>query len=486
MSGWDALERLAVRHALSVALTLRALGLVSLAAFVSLHTQIGGLFGAGGIDPMAGRVDFVASHVEGAGWLAPSVFLWLGGSEAVMHATCVTGELASVAMIAGALGGLAPLVAYLAYLSFVSFGAPFLPLQWDTLLTESLALAVLASPCSLRPVSLARPTAPHPLALPALWLLVGRLMLASGYVKIASGDDAWRSLEALDYHFETQPLPTLAGYAMHFAPPFVRHAGVVLTFVVELVLPFAIPFGMLGRRIAALGFAILLVTIALTGNYGFFDFLALALTLSLLDDELLARAARGRFFGAAARARSRADLATSGLALAQVLLAVLALLSTLGARPYLPEALVSLDTAADPFRVANGYGLFAVMTRERPIVIFEGSEDGVEWSAYDYRWQSGDPARAPAVCMPHMPRLDWMIWFAGLRGEPEPWITATEVGLLEARPAVLSLFGRDPFAGRRPHFVRAVLYDYAFAAPGDPDWWTRSDRRPFGPTLRRE
>lgn len=481
-----ALERLSSRYALSVALTLRAIGLVSLSAFVSLHVQIDGLFGEQGIDAMAGRVEFIGSHVEGAAWLVPSAFLWLGGSATAMHATCIVGELASVLMVVGVGGGLAPLIAYVAYLSFVSFGAPFLPLQWDTLLTESLVVAAITSPLTLRPVPLARPHAPHPLALLALWLLVGRLMFASGYVKLASGDDAWSGLTALDYHFETQPLPNLGGYAMHFAPAFVRHAGVVLTFVVELVLPFAILFGTLARRIAAAGFTILMLTIAITGNYGFFDLLTLALTISLVDDDVLARVRRGWFFGHAARTPPGAGIVFGALASVQMFLGTLALLSTLGARPHFPDALIAIDTAADPFRVANGYGLFAVMTRDRPIVIFEGSEDGETWREYDYRWQSGDPARAPAMCMPHMPRLDWMIWFAGLRGEPEGWITQTELGLLEARPGVLSLFGRDPFEGRRPRFVRALRYDYAFAEPGDPDWWIRSDRAPYGPTLRGE
>jgi hypothetical protein len=483
---WPALERLASRHALSVALSVRAIGLVSLSAFVSLHVQIVGLFGEHGIDSMQGRVDFLTSNVEGAGWLAPSVFLWLDGSELVMHTTCFVGEVASVAMIAGAFGRIAPLLAYAAYLSFVSLGAPFLPLQWDTLLTESLVVAIFSCPLALRRVPLARPPAPHPLALFALWLLLGRLMFASGFVKLASGDDAWWSLEALDYHFETQPLPTLGGYAMHFAPTWMRHGGVIFTFIVELVLPFAILAGTLGRRIAAGGFTLLMLVIGATGNYGFFDLLALALTLSLVDDELIVRVGRVPFFGAASPERSVSSIVIGALASAQMLLGTLALLSTLGVRPYFPESLVALDTAVDPFRVANGYGLFAVMTRDRPIVIFEGSEDGETWHEYDFRWQSGDPARAPAVSMPHMPRLDWMIWFAGLRGEPEPWITQTEIGLLEARPDVLALFGTDPFEGRRPRFVRAMRYDYAFAEPGDPDWWVRSDREPFGPTLERE
>ena len=118
--------------------------------------------------------------------------------------------------------------------------------------------------------------------------------------------------------------------------------------------------------------------------------------------------------------------------------------------------------------------------------MFEGTSDGAEWRAYDYRHQSGELSRGPSQCIPHMPRLDWMIWFAGLGDfESNVWITAVERGLLEARPDVLALFGTDPFHGERPHQVRAVRYFYRFAPPGDRDWWVRTDRMPYGPPLPR-
>jgi hypothetical protein len=483
-----ALDRLARGYALAVALSLRAIGFTSLAAFVSLQVQVLGLFGEHGVLPMVVRVGRALGGLASPMWEAPSVFLLVGGSDRALVATCLVGELASLAMTIGVGGGLAPLVAYLAYLSFVSLGAPFLPLQWDTLLTESLVVAALASPLTLAHVPLDRPRAPNPIALLAIWFLIGRLMFASGYVKLASGDETWRSLRALDYHFETQPLPTLAGYAMHFAPPIVRTTGVLFTLVIEVLCPFAIFFGVRGRRIAAIGFASLLVVIAITGNYGFFDFLALALTLSLVDDEALGRLAwlRGGS-GAASDAPITNAIAHRAIALAcgvQLYAAMIALATTLGLSPQLPEGAQRGAALLDPFRIGNHYGLFAVMTRDRPIVIFEGSDDGVTWREYDYRWQSGDPARAPAVCMPHMPRVDWMAWFAGLNDQPEPWTIATEIGLLEARPRVLALFRTDPFEGRAPRFVRTVRYGYAFASPGDPDWWVRFDRAEYGPTLR--
>jgi hypothetical protein len=485
------LERTAEKHALSIALALRGIGLVSLCAFVSLHVQVHGLFGADGIDPMTRRLGVVEDAAEHPFFVVPTLFLFVGGSDAALDLVCVLGELASVAMVLGLAVGPAALAAWLAYLSFVAIGTPFIPLQWDTLLSEALVLAALAAPPVLR-ARLGRPVPPRPLALLAFWFLIGRLMFAAGWVKLASGDPSWSGLTALDHHFETQPLPTLAGAAMHFAPHALHAAGVVFTFLVELVLPFAILAGESGRRIAAGGFALLLTVIAITGNYGFFDFLAMVLALSLIDDAVIVRAlARWRFSleGMATlshRAAQGTARVTSALTALPMLLGLVALLSTFGLRASLPSALLSLDETLDPFRLASGYGLFAVMTTTRPIVVFEGSDDGVTWHEYDYRWQSGDPARGPATCMPHMPRLDWMVWFAGLvaedGGPPPPWISLVERGLLEAQPGVLSLFGRDPFHGRPPRHVRAVWYHYALAAPGDAAWWVRTGGAPFGPT----
>ena len=317
------------------------------------------------------------------------------------------------------------------------------------------------------------------MALAATWPAVARLMFASGFVKLASGDATWSSLRALDAHFETQPLPVGLSVALHFGPAWLRTCGAALTLVVELVLPFAILLGTVGRRIAAAGFASLMVLVALTGNYGFFNLLTIALVVPLLDDALLERALRAMRVnvGTAVDAvqttvwRRLSQVAPS----VQAALGALMLASTLGARVPLPDPIASLH-------LASPYGLFAVMTTERPIVIFEGTDDGETWRAYDYRYQSGDPSRSPAQCFPHMPRLDWMIWFAGL-ADPEgtPWITAVERGLLEARPDVLALFGRDPFDGSRPRRVRAVRYLYTFAPPDADDAWTRTDRAPYGP-----
>ena len=63
------------------------------------------------------------------------------------------------------------------------------------------------------------------------------------------------------------------------------------------------------------------------------------------------------------------------------------------AEPLPGEPIVALE----PFRIANQYGLFAVMTPHRYEIEFQGSNDGTTWTAYPFRYKPQDlsePARA--------------------------------------------------------------------------------------------
>ena len=118
------------------------------------------------------------------------------------------------------------------------------------------------------------------------WLLF-RFILQSGVVKLLSGDEHWRGLTALDYHFETQPLPTILAWYAHKLPELILQAGGVLTFVVELLVPFLILMPRRPRLLAALVICTFQLMIILTGSYNYFNFLTVCLCLLLLDDQLL-------------------------------------------------------------------------------------------------------------------------------------------------------------------------------------------------------
>jgi len=141
-----------------------------------------------------------------------------------------------------------------------------------------------------------------------------------------------------------------------------------------------------------------------------------------------------------------------------------------------------------PFYLANNYGLFAVMTTQRPEIIVEGSADGQVWRAYEFKWKPGELSQAPAFMQPHMPRLDWQMWFAALRNyKSYPWYSQLMLRLLQGEPKVLDLLGENPFPQGPPRYVRARLYQYYFTtwqernATGN--WWRRQEQGLYCPVL---
>ena len=122
--------------------------------------------------------------------------------------------------------------------------------------------------------------------------------------------------------------------------------------------------------------------------------------------------------------------------------------------------------ALEPLRIANQYGLFAVMTPHRYEIEFQGSDDGTTWKTYTFRYKPQDVSERPGIYAPYQPRFDWNLWFASLTTWQNALIVPlTEERLLEGDKDVLSLFRGDPFAAQPPKFVRAVLWQYWFSTP---------------------
>jgi hypothetical protein len=469
---------------------LRLLGVVYLVAFWSLATQIVGLIGHDGILPAAEYMDraraFVAAENIGLDRyrLLPTV-CWLGASDAVLRALCLGGVALAALLVIGILPVVVLPLLWIDYLSLSVVGRDFLSFQWDALLLETGLLAMLIAPLTVRE----RPRSPVDAPRLGVWLmlwLLFRLMFGSGAVKLASGDPTWRNLTALLFHYETQPIPTPLAWYGHHLPAWFNQGSTAAVLAIELIAPFMI----LGsRRLRHAAFWVLVglqVTIALTGNYAFFNLLAAALCIFLLED------ARS---GSARPSLDRHDahfftvrrVVSIVVAAVTVPVSALALASRIGLElPIWP--LASAAEVVAPFRSVNTYGLFAVMTTTRPEIIIEGSDDGIGWKAYEFAYKAGDLHRRPPWVAPHQPRLDWQMWFAALSSyDAEPWFQRFCRRLLEGSPVVLRLLAYDPFEGRTPRYVRATLYRYRFsdrsAKRADGVWWTRERLGEYSPVL---
>ena len=471
-------------------LLLAGLGGVYACAFVSLGVQLPGLVGEGGILPNADFFEAVA-RAEHLGFMdVPSLCWGAGCSDATLTALWLAGLGAALMLVVGVAPLLAAPLCFVSYLSLVHAGQRFLGFQWDQLLLEAGFLALLLVPVrAWGPRSAAWRAQPSP----AAWLLVRwllfRLMLSSGAVKLLSGDGTWLELEALAYHFETQPLPMLSSWWVHQLPEALLSVATLATLVLEVGLPFLYWGPRRLRQLAVVLTLLLMLIISATGSYGFFNLLTAVLCLSLLEDRDLPARLRGWLLPAGGNepSRGRGLSGRAWVALRGAAVAVLALLSlvplfgALGWEARLPASLQASYAGTRGFRIVNNYGLFAHMTTERPELLVEASLDGREWRPYEFRWKPGDLAQAPRAAYLHMPRLDWQLWFAALRGRPPGWLAPFCARLLQGRPEVLALLEGNPFPDEPPRFVRVIRYDYRFSnveerrATGQ--WWHRGPGR---------
>ena len=456
--------------------------------------QITGLVGERGILPAGPFLDWAHSIYGASAYRMLPTVLWLGAGDLALNLVAWSGAVLALLLVFGVAPPLTLSLLWALYLSLSVAGQEFLSFQWDALLLETGLLALIWAPATWR---LGRgERQPPELARFLLVFLLFKLMFLSGATKLLSGDPTWRHLTALDYHFETQPLPPWTAWYAHHLPGGV-HAGLTLvTLVVETGVPWLLllPARLRRLRLGALAaLALLQLGIAGTGNFGFFNLLTLVLCVPVLDDGVLSRLRiRMASVQTETEIKSEAEPETPARrAIVRVIAPVLLALSALsmvrelaytlpGGRgmTFWPRAGDEVLGWVEPLRSINGYGLFRVMTTERPELVIEGSRDGERWEAYELPYKPGAVDRRPRFVAPFHPRLDWQLWFAALnpRGSYQ-WLESLAGGLRAGTPEVLGLFEGNPFAGEPPRFVRAVLYDYRLNTAEERRrtgaWWVR-------------
>lgn len=451
-------------------LFLRLLGLIYAAAFASLGVQVVGLVGSTGILPLEPHLREIHGQLGGAAYsLVPTLF-WLDAGDSALLAGTIAGMTLGLLVSLGIAVRAALVGLFGLYLSYTYAGQVFMEFQWDLLLLEAGFLAIFLTGRSRIVVWLYR------------WLAFRYLFMA-GAAKLLSGDASWHSLAALDYHFETQPLPSpLAWYAAQL-PHWLLAAGTAAALAIEVAIVFLIFAPRRLRAAAAWAILAFQVSIMLTGNFNFFNLLTMLLCLFLFDDAALRRTLPARVVERIERLAATAPAAGRSASLIAAVLALIVVppginhLWRLHSADDLPLA-GALARFVGPWLIVNPYGLFANMTTERLEIVVEGSADGQSWREYRFRYKPGDVARRPSWNIPHQPRLDWQMWFAALESPAPPrWFGMFMQRLLEGSPAVRSLLASTPFPERPPKYVRAMLYEYRFADPAmraqTGQWWDR-------------
>jgi hypothetical protein len=460
---------------------LRWLGLVYLIAFFIAARQLVPLVGAHGLTPGPLFLDQVRVNLGStwSGFLALPTLFWFWDSDTALRVIPWIGIVLAAAMVAGYANSISLAVMWVFYLSIVHIGQDWYGYGWEIQLLETGFLAIFLVPL-LDPRPFPSRAPPTPVIWLFRWLIV-RIMLGSALIKLR-GDPCWRDLTALYYFFETQPIPNPTSRWFHFLPHVVLKTGTLLCFVAELGAPWFAFWPRWGRLMAGVimvGFQFVLIS---SGNLSFFNWLTIVPALACFDDHFL------RWFLPPLLVERAAEAQTSArpsLAVTITSWAIVVVIGLLSIQPVLnlfsPNQM--MNTSFDELHLVNTYGAFGSIGRDRPTIVFEGTNSAdpataTDWKEYIYAAAPCAVDRPPIQIAPYQPHLDWQLWFAAMASPREyPWTLNLVWKLLHNDPDTLSLFARNgnPFPDHPPRYIRAAYYRYHFAPPNNPEhvYWTR-------------
>jgi hypothetical protein len=460
-------------------------------AFLCLTQQFLPLVGRSGLLPAQAFLDRIALAYGRslATFLRLPTLFWLHCGDTTLLVSSWIGFGLSLAVMLGMAN--VPLLAalWLLYMSFVHVGQVFYGYGWEMLLLETGFLAIFLAPL-WRPDPFPDKTPPPRVVFWLLRWLAFRLMFGAGLIKLR-GDPCWRDLTCLVYHYETQPLPNPLSFYLHQLPRWFHQGEVLFNHFVELIVPWMVfgprPWGNLAGVLLVL-FQVLLI---LSGNLSFLNWLTITVCVACFDDAFLAR-----FLPRAWSNRTHLLPARESPTRRAVVYALAAVVAVLSLNPVAnmlsPGQL--MNASFDPFDLVNTYGAFGSILRERREIVLQGTadeepSDQARWLDYEFKCKPGEVERRPCVVSPYHYRVDWQMWFAAMSGPSEqPWLLFLVAKLLEGDPGTLGLLAEGPFRDRPPRYIRARLYGYEFARPGDPGraWWRRTLLGEYLPPLSRE
>lgn len=456
----------------------RGIGVIALIGFLVALNQFRPLLGERGLLPVplwVKQVPFPAS---------PSLFYLFPRDIAFTVASWI-GVVLSCVVISGIAEGLSTwvlvviwAVIYVLYLSLVNVGQTFYAFGWESILLEACFFAIFLGSGKIMPQRI------------PIWLfrwLLFRIMFGAGLIKLR-GDTCWRDLTCLNYYYETQPMPNPLSWYFHWGPEWTHKGGVLFNHFAELIVPFFYFFPQPVAGIAGVITIIFQLTIIVSGNLSWLNWLTLILAFSTIDAKFLSI-----FASIGAPAMQAASPATKWVNIA---LAAMVALMSIPVIVNMVSRRQVMNTNFNSLHLVGTYGAFGSITRPRYEVIVEGTDESVltpstRWREYQFKGKPGAVDYRPPQIAPYHLRLDWLMWFAAMSSYADyPWFVNFMAKLLEGDQAVLSLLRVNPFPEKPPRYVRARLYEYHFTTPQEHQqthaWWERTLVGTYFPTVSLE
>jgi hypothetical protein len=456
---------------------LRLLGFIYAIAFLVAVNQLVPLIGATGLTPAHDFLSRVHTHYgsRSEAMLHMPTLFWFGVSDMGLTIFAWVGLALSLIVLAGYANAIVMTLLWIIYMSIVHIGNIWYGYGWEIQLLETGFLSIFLCPLiDPRPFPKSRP----PILVFWLFRWLGfRIMVGAGLIKLR-GDECWRDLTCMYYHYETQPIPNPISRYLHFLPNWFHNLEVLWNHFVELIVPW-FSFGpRTARHLAGALLVLFQVILIISGNLSFLNYLTIIPFLACFDDTLWRRVLPKSLVKRAEQAatQSQPSWIRSGISVALAALvawlSIPAVMNLVGGRQL-------MNYSFDPLDLVNTYGAFGTVGRERAEIVFEGTDDAMitgetKWKEYEFVAKPGDPNRRPAFIAPYQPRIDWQIWFAAMSTPAEyPWTFHFVWKLLHNDKNTLSLLANNPFPDAPPKYVRARLYRYQFAPLGEKGWWRR-------------
>jgi hypothetical protein len=393
----------------------RGVGVAFLIAFVSLRPQVLPIAGRDGILPIEEALRAQARDFPTwRRFLYFPTLLWLGSSDFALRALSWLGIAAAASTVVG--GPHAPWAFALCYVAYLSLDrAMTLIYPWDAMLLEAGFWAAFLPATRVLPdlASVAAPSAP---AAWAFRLLAFRVLFGFGKHKFLGS--SLLDLGFLQGFLASQPLPTPLGWHAQKLPLVLLKVGLVGLFVAEIVLPFGVFFPGPYATVAALASIGLMLGIWLTGNYGHFNLILIAVVLSWLDHT------------------TARQLSLESLATPVGIVFVIHTLVAIWGLPYdtflsftwtmwsfwrrLRSPLLTWPLALArwlaPFRLVHPYGVFPPYSPPvaRICPVAEVTWDDVEWHELTHPYFPTRESSAPRYCAPHHERFDQAVVYESL------------------------------------------------------------------------
>ena len=466
MDGFAAVEFGFAREVLQ-----RGIAALYLVAFLSTLNQFRPLLGERGLLPAPELLNWVAGSTSRRRMLRPTLFARIRYTDRRLVALCGAGMVIAGLLVIG-IPQLAPpwvpmicfLLLWGGYMSITSIGQTFYSFGWEMLLLEAGFLAAFLGSADQPP-----PT----VVIVLFWWLVFRLEFGAGMIKLRGGRE-WRDLTALMYHHETQPMPGPLSRQAHLLPKWFHRGEVIGSHFAQLVVPFFLfaPLGALWLPdgpwllIGAIAAAIIILTqlwLVVTGNFAWLNWATIVIAFSAIGFPVGAEGAREPGMPL------YWIVVTSTIGILYLVLSWPALCNLFASRQL-------MNASFNRWQLANAYGAFGTVTKQRIEYVVEGTTaadpDAADWLEYEFKGKPTDVRRIPRQFAPYHLRLDWLMWFLPLGRSLDDWFTMLLVRLLEADAPTLRMLHRDPFEGERPAWVRVISYRYRFA--------TRAEHRESG------